>query len=376
MCLAKEDEIVKLDLLEVLQKYTDKNNGKSQKEIITILQNDYGYKNLYERRWTVKDNLIKLIDYHNEKYGYQKKITYKESSRNVPVKPKKGEQETNKKTTKVVYIRSDFKYIHDFADEELRLMIDSLLFSKQIPSDQREALIKKLAGLTSKKFDSRTKYITAQSSNVPMNRELFDNIKVLDKAINTAKKVSFYYTTHVVEGFPYAKMKLQARKNNQGQIREYIIKPYQMVATNGRYYLICNNDAYHNLTHFRLDRITDIEILEDEDRKPLQKIADVDNRFDLQQYMREHIYMFAGESENVTLRIKKGALGEFVDWFGTENISFTGQTEVDYTVRVKVNVNAMRKWALQYGLHVKVLSPDDLVKAIKEVIAQVMKNYE
>src|SRR5699024_1798336 len=131
-----------------------------------------------------------------------------------------------------------------------------------------------------------------------------------------------------------------------------------------------------NLAHSRLDRITEIEILEDEDRKPLQKVECVDNRFDLQQYMREHIYMFAGESENVTLRIKKYALGEFVDWFGTENISFTRQTEEDYTVRVKVNVNAMRKWALQYGLFVEVLSPEHLVEGIKEDIAQVMKNYE
>src|SRR5699024_3037802 len=251
----------------------------------------------------MKDNISKLIDYHNEKYDHQKKIRYKESSRNVPVKPKKGEKETRKKTTKV-YIRSDFKYIHDFADEELRLMIDSLLFSKQIPSDQREELIKKLAGLTSENFDSRTKYITAQSSNVPVNRELFDNIKVLDKAIKTSKKVSFYYTTHIVEGFPYAKLELQARKTSEGKIREYIINPYQMVATNGRYYLICNNDAYNNLAHFRLDRITDIEILEDEERKHLQKFEGVDNRFDLQQYMREHIYMFEGKSENVSLRIK------------------------------------------------------------------------
>jgi len=373
--LAREDEILKLDILDVLQKYSDKNNGKSQKEIITILQSEYGYKDLYKRRWTVKDNLTKLIDYHNEKYGYQKKITYKESSRTVPVKPKRDEQETKKKTSKV-YIRSDFKYIHDFADEELRLMIDSLLFSKQIPSDQREELIGKLAGLTSEHFDSRTKYITAQSSNVPVNRELFDNIKVLDKAINKSKKISFYYTTYVVEGFPYAKMKLQARKNSEGETREYIINPYQMVVTNGRYYLICNNDAYNNLSHFRLDRITDIEILEDEDRKPLKKIDGVNDRFDLQQYMREHIYMFAGESENVSLRIKKNALGEFVDWFGTENISFTGQTEEDYTVRVKVNVNAMRKWALQYGLFVEVLSPEHLVEGIKEDIAQVMENYE
>lgn len=375
MCLAREDEILKLDILDVLQKNTDKNNGISQKEIITKLQEKYGYKDLYKRRWTVKDNLTKLIDYHNKKYGYQKKITYKESSRTVPVKPKKDEQGTKKKTSKV-YIRSDFKYIHDFADEELRLMIDSLLFSKQIPSDQREELIGKLAGLTSEHFDSRTKYITAQSSNVPVNRELFDNIKVLDKAINKSKKVSFYYTTYVVEGFPYAKMKLQARKNSEGETREYIINPYQMVVTNGRYYLICNNDAYNNLAHFRLDRITDIEILEDEERKPLKKIDGVNDRFDLQQYMREHIYMFAGESESVSLRIKKNALGEFVDWFGTENISFTGQTEEDYTVRVKVNVNAMRKWALQYGLFVEVLSPEYLVEGIKEDIAQVMENYK
>ena len=48
--------------------------------------------------------------------------------------------------------------------------------------------------------------------------------------------------------------KLHPRKSEP-----YIINPYQMVAVNDKYYLICNVDKYDNVAHFRVDRITDIK---------------------------------------------------------------------------------------------------------------------
>src|SRR5699024_5699965 len=125
----------------------------------------------------------------------------------------------------------------------------------------------------------------------------------------------------------------------------------------------------------RLDRITDIKML-DSKRKSLSELEEGSGRINLYQYMAEHIYMFRGESVWVSLRIKKDAISEFIDWFGTDRIDFSNQTDNEVTARVKVNREAMRKWALQYALHVTVLSPPDLVKDVKEDIAQAMQNYE
>src|SRR5699024_5359393 len=97
-------------------------------------------------------------------------------------------------------------------------------------------------------------------------------------------------------------------------------------------------------------------------RKPIEELHGLSKELDLAKYMREHIYMFAGETITASIRFEKRVLGEFIDWFGTEGITFSDQTDKEVTASARVNRNAIRKWALQYGLHVRVLSPDDLVK--------------
>ena len=53
--------------------------------------------------------------------------------------------------------------------------------------------------------------------------------------------------------------------------REYTVNPYQIAAANGRYYLICNYDKYDDVANYRLDRITDIKLL-DTPAKPARKV--------------------------------------------------------------------------------------------------------
>ena len=60
----------------------------------------------------------------------------------------------------------------------------------------------------------------------------------------------------------------------------YIVNPYQIVANNGRYYLISNYDKYDNVAHFRIDRMTNVCML-DERRKPVSQVTDFKNGFSL-----------------------------------------------------------------------------------------------
>lgn len=358
--LNKGERILLIDILRVLARHTDEENPIKQKEIIEKLTEDfkYDYEDLYSKRKTVKNNIDKLLEY--SKCSDMNEIMYEESSRQV-----KG---------KVYKEFSNFNYVHDFTHGELRLIIDSILFSKQIPSSQREELIEKLTeNLASKHFKSGINHVRAMSDNELTNKELFYNIEILDEAIRNRKQVSFMYNQYDVD--EKSNLVLTPRLSRDGSPREYLINPYQMVATNGRYYLICNYDYFDTLSHYRLDRITNIKLV-DQERKPIKEIKGQKRKLDLQTYMKEHIYMFAGESVTASLRFKKHVLSEFIDWFGTEDISFSNQTEDEITARVKVNKEAMRKWALQYAIHVTVLSPDDLVENIKADLRQALEKYE
>lgn len=68
-------------------------------------------------------------------------------------------------------------------------------------------------------------------------------------------------------------------------------------------------------------------------------------------------------------------MSEIIDWFG-KDIKFSDETEDEVTVRVMVNLEAMRKWALQYAVHVKILSPGKLVDMVKEDIKKASEQYK
>lgn len=338
-----------INILDILRRYTDEDHRLSQKEIAEILRTEYGIE---AERKTIRRHLLNLID-----CGYE--IEYSESVRMVP-NPKTGVPEES-------YLWSDFYLVRDFTDAELRLLIDSLLFSKHIPYSQCRELVEKLEGLSNVYFRSRVKHIRTMPDTAPQNKQLFYTIEVLDEAISKGRKVSFRYTSFGLD------KQRHPRTDGDGKPKEYTVSPYQMAAANGRYYLICCTDPHDNVSHYRLDRITDIHLL-DTPAKPAREVKGLENGIDLPRHMAEHLYLFAGESAPVTFRAKKYILNDIIDWFGTD-VSFFDETEDAVTVRVTVNLQAMHRWAVQYGPNVRVLSPEGLVKEVLQDIHRAEENY-
>ena len=333
-----------MNILDILKRYTDEDHRLSQREIIEILETEYSTK---VDRKAVKRNLMNLID-----FGYN--IEFSESIRTN----KSGEEET---------LYSDWYLVREFSDSELRLLIDGLLFSKHIPYSQCKELIGKLEGLSNRYFKSKVNYIRNLPESKPENKQLFLTIEVLDEAISKERQVSFVYNKFDID------KKMHPSKNSEGAVREYIINPYQMVATNGRYYLICNYDKYDNISNYRIDRITDIKLLESSVKSQSQ-VKGLERGLDLPQHMAEHIYMFAGEGVRVKFRAKRNIVSEIIDWFGTD-VTFSEPTDNEVTVLVKVNETAMFFWLMQYGEYTEVLEPQWLRDKVKYVAGEMVKKY-
>ncbi len=341
-------KLIIMNILDILKKYTDEDHRLSQKEIAEILETEYEMK---VDRKAVKRNLMNLIE-----FGYE--IEYSEAVRMV--KNKKGELEES-------VILSDFYLVRDFTDAELRLLVDSLLFSKHIPYSQCKELIEKIESLSNRYFRSKVRHIRNLPENMPQNKELFYTIEVLDEAISKGRQVAFKYNNYGTDKKQYP------RKNSEGKDREYIVNPYQMVATNGRYYLVCNYDKYDNSANYRVDRITDIRLL-DTPAKPMKKVKGLDNGLDLPKHMAEHIYMFSDKTERVQFRAKKYIISEIIDWFG-KDVNFTDETEDEVTAEVKVSRMAMKFWAMQYAEHITVTSPENLAAEIGNTLRTAAEKY-
>lgn len=338
-----------INILDILRKYSDEEHRLSQKDILDILRIEY---QMEVDRKSIKRNIMNLID-----FGYN--IEYTETVRKTP-NPRTGKPEETA-------IFSDFYLVRDFTDSELRLLIDSLLFSKHIPFSQCRELVGKLEKLSSKYFSAHIRHIRTMTSSGLANKQLFFTIEVLDEAISTGRQVSLVYNKYGVD------KKLHPTLGEDGKPRVHIINPYQMAAANGRYYLICNNDKYDDTANYRLDRITNIKLLETP-RKPMKRVRGLEHGLDLPKHMAEHIYMFSGESAPVRMRIKKYLINDVIDWFG-KDVDFYDETEDEVSIRVKVNLNAMRIWALQYALHARVLEPRELAEQIAADIKQAAENY-
>ncbi len=334
-----------INILDILKRYTDENHRLSQKEIIDILRSEY---DMVVDRKAIKRNLMNLID-----FGYN--LEFSETVRHN----KDGEEE-------VIY--TDWYLERDFSDAELRLLIDSLLFSKHIPCSQCKELINKISGLSNKYFKTKVRHVHNLPEDKPQNAELFYTIEILDEAIERNRQVTFNYGDYGTD------KKLHLRKKSDGENKKYVVNPYQMVTTNGSYYLIGNFDKYDNVSHYRVDHIANIDIL-DVPAKPKNKVKGLEKGLDLPKHMAEHVYMFSGESERIVMKTNPDMAGELINWFGN-GISFYDECEDSVTATVTANVKAMRFWALQYAPYVQILEPESLVDTVKEDLKNAVGKYE
>lgn len=356
-----------LNILMILHKYTDVNHKMSQKDIADILQREYDMK---ADRKAIMRNLQELGVFLE---GTEYELVYEIATRKIPVK-KKGTNEylcdeiTGEKLYEEQEMMTDFYLKRPFEDSELRLLIDAIMFSLNISNRHRKDLANKLCMLSNKNFKSRVKYIACTDNGMNYNQQIFSNIEIIDEAINLNKKIKFNYMEYRTD------KKIHPKLDKEGNIRSYVINPYQMAAKDGKYYLICNYDKYDDISNYRIDRIKNIEIL-DEKIRPFKELnASNGGMLDLNVYMKEHIYMYSGENQKVTFRIVKPMISDVIDIFGGD-VRFTDETDTHVTVITNVNLRAMMQFAKNYAPDVEVLRPENLRNELREEFKRAFERY-
>ena len=313
-------------ILEVLRKYSDAEHPLTQQAILKKLK-EYGMD--CDRR-SVKSNVQYLKD-----MGYD--ISMDDGYRLIS---------------------------REFDDAELRILIDSVLFSKSISRKQAKEIVEKLRSLGSNYFSAKVSHI----SNLPEinrteNKQALYSVDTINDAIAVKKKIRFFYNTIGTD------FKLRHTKDEPS-----VVSPYQIVANNGRFYLICNYDNHDNVVNIRIDKMTDVEMLEDK-IKPMKDVPELANGLNLPKHMAEHMYMFSGPSVPVIFATTENMMSDLVDWFG-KDIRVLKQGDNKITVRVVCNEKAMRFWALQYGPYVEILEPETLRSQIKADVEEMRKKYK
>ncbi len=250
-----------------------------------------------------------------------------------------------------------------FDDQELRVLMDSVLTSRYIPEKNAEQLIHKLGRLGSLHFRKSVPHVKmVKEWNHQRNREFFWNLEALSEAIAQRRQASFRYNRPGADGELH-------------QVREEadIVHPFALLCANGQYYLLASHTDYDNIRHFRVDRITGIKLLE-EKRRSLCSIPGFEKGLDAAKYAREHNLMYGGKAERIQLKVHGDYVGTILDSFGD---AARMEQEQDGSIRVTLYTTAagMRFWALQHADICEVLKPEGLRADIRESVRALGDKY-
>lgn len=307
-------------ILQILHKYSDADHPMTQDDIAKRLSNDYGIE--LERK-AIGKNITILRDYFCGDNDVECDIV------------------SNK--------HGSYMLSRPFEDSELRMLIDGVLASRHITANHSKKLIEKLCNLSNTYFRSHVKNIYSVNDwSKTDNAALFLNIDIIDGAIEEGKKVAFVYNKYGED------KKLHKSSDN-------VVSPYQLILHNQRYYLMACSEKWGNMTYYRLDRITDMRLL-DEPATPLRSVEGYASGINYKEIATSLPYMFTDKPEHVEFLCDGWVLDHVVDWFGDNaRISRQGNR---YKVSVRVSPMAMEYWAMQYLNAVEITFPQSLRQKI------------
>ena len=167
---------------------------------------------------------------------------------------------------------------HPGLEPEVLLLTDAVYSFPFISAKQTEQLVQKLQKQLSIHQRKRYRYLTiARQDRKTNNRQVFWNIEQLDEAIEQKKKVKLSYLHYGLD-------------KKQHETKSYTLSPYEMVYMNEHYYLICVPDHASNTRLYRIDRMKDIQIL-DEPRS--EAVA--------RQEAQNAVYAYVGAPERIVM---------------------------------------------------------------------------
>ena len=236
--------------------------------------------------------------------------------------------------------------LREFEIPELKLLVDAVQSSKFITQRKSLDLISKLESLTSKnqaKLLQRQVYMTNRIKT--QNESIYYNVDALHLAISEGKKASFKY-------FDYdADKKQNYRRNGE----RYIVDPMGLSWDDENYYLITYNVKHEDFTHYRVDRMMQIEV----EKEPIVRNENT-KHFDISDYCKRVFSMFGGDDARVEFAVDNELINVMIDRFGKDVIMYRLD---DSSVRVITNIKSTGTffgWLAQFGDKIRIDSPDIL----------------
>ena len=249
-------------------------------------------------------------------------------------------------------IRSDKKNCFHFAvrpfeDWELKMLVDGIAQTDYFEPRTLNHIIEKIISLAG----------PADAEMLRRNRPALDyavkendfylseNLRRLTSAVKELHPVQFEY-------FKLDENKLPVLHG----CGTYLVHPYIIVKRNTFYYLVSYREGDSSLRYFRIDRMRNIVIQEDQKRLSPCHLPIGDKTDEINHYLRNNTDSFWGEKISVIVRLD-GTPSILYDVFGIENINLTSEKDPSvFCINAQENAGLYHN-LMKLGPSITVLEP-------------------
>ncbi|MCR5540840.1 MAG: WYL domain-containing protein [Ruminococcus sp.] len=232
-----------------------------------------------------------------------------------------------------------------FESAEIKTLIDAVSSSRFITAEKSEALIEKLSQLTCK--HDRQSLINSSVSSDRIKTEstgIFLTIDTVNTAINERKKISFQY----VDYLPTKEEILR----HEG--KKYVVSPQALLWNDDRYYVPSYSEEKKGIIPFRIDRMRNVGIIDEQAFK--------DHEFVPSEYSRKVLKMYDGDipEKKVVIEADNKYLINVIDRFG-EDVETKQLNEDRFSAQIFVKPSStFFAWVFQFRGEVIITAPNDV----------------
>ena len=248
----------------------------------------------------------------------------------------------------------------DFEPGEIRAIIDNFSYANYIVPSIAKNIIKKCKNIqTIYENDKIKDYRIYANDSKTENVEVIKNIEDISNSIYLNKKIKFEYWKYAITD-----------KLEKKIVSTPIVSPYAIVYNKQEFYLIGIKEGQTKFYNYRIDRIKNIQILDDE-------ITMKKKKSEIQDFAESSIEMFGGKKEEVEAICHMWLLDTIFDTFGRNvTIEKIPGDEDHFKLLVDTNPLGFKMWAMRNIDLVEVKRPSSLRKEMQNIIENAAKRYQ
>lgn len=243
----------------------------------------------------------------------------------------------------------------DFEDWELAFLCAAASSARFLTKTETERLTNKIMSLSSVSGKKKLKAVNSVKwDNKAENPAVKIYIDRIISAISESKSIEFQYV--------YTDKQLNKQLKRDGF--RYTVSPYSLYWSNDRYYLIGRTGNHNNLSCYRLDRMINLE-LSNNDYVSAETILGANPELKISSYVQETLYNYSGREITLKLSVESSAIDCLLDFFGDKLRIKSDGKQLSVSIRTTES-EGLYHWLMQYSCLVTATAPESVVNEMSK----------